>query len=141
MNSLRYGYEIRRKTLPTIGPPRLESAKTFAYIRCERLGSLENAFRLSSAVGLSLDFMANENMVEDPILETAGLTEAHRELLAIANAMGVRQVTQLLDIAQHLGYDMALRRLIDARPTIQPVAADSTASTKATTAALKKSGS
>ena len=102
---------------------------------------LENGFRLSSAVGLSLDFMANENMVEDPILETAGLTEAHRELLAIANAMGVRQVTQLLDIAQHLGYDMALRRLIDARPTIQPVAADSTASTKATTAALKKSGS
>ena len=102
---------------------------------------LENAFRLSSAVGLSLDFMANENLVEDPILETAGLTEAHRELLAIANAMGVRQVTQLLDIAQHLGYDMALRRLIDARPTIQPVAADSTASTKATTAALKKSGS
>ena len=85
--------------------------------------------------------MANENLVEDPILETAGLTEAHRELLAIANAMGVRQVTQLLDIAQHLGYDMALRRLIDARPTIQPVAADSTASTKATTAALKKSGS
>ena len=102
---------------------------------------LENAYRLSSAVGLSLDYMANENQTDDPVLESAGLTEAQRELLTLANVMGVRQVTQLLDIAQHLGYDTALRRLIDARPTIQAVAAESTVSTKAANAALKKSGS
>jgi hypothetical protein len=85
--------------------------------------------------------MANENQTDDPVLEAAGLTEAQRELLTLANVMGVRQVTQLLDIAQHLGYDTALRRLIDARPTIQAVAAESTVSTKAANAALKKSGS
>ncbi|MCY2933802.1 MAG: helix-turn-helix transcriptional regulator [Planctomycetota bacterium] len=107
---------------------------------------LENAFRLSNAVGLSLDFMANETLTEDPRLETTGLTESQRELLTLANAIGLRQVTQIMDIVQHLGYEMSLRRLIDARPTIEVLGADPTASSKAsgtsiTNAAMRRSGS
>lgn len=85
---------------------------------------LENAYRLAKAVGVSLDFMANEELTEDPRLESAGLTDAQRELLAIANSIGMRQVTQLLDIVEHLGYDISLRRLIDARPMIEALGSD-----------------
>ena len=103
---------------------------------------LENAFRLSTAVGLSLDFMANETLVEDPRLETAGLSDSQRELLSLANTIGVRQVTQILDIVQHLGYDTSLRRLIDARPTIEAVGVDSIGSSKpAVNPSMRKSGS
>ncbi len=89
---------------------------------------LENAYRLSRAVGLSLDFMANEELTEDPRLEMSGLTESQRELLNASNAIGIRQTMQILDIVQHLGYDIAFRRLIDARPVIEPVGADSVGS-------------
>jgi transcriptional regulator with XRE-family HTH domain len=85
---------------------------------------LENAFKLAKSVGLSLDFMADENLSEDPRQESVGLTDSQKELLAIANGVGLRQVTQLLDIVQHLGYDVALRRLIDARPVIEPLGSD-----------------
>jgi transcriptional regulator with XRE-family HTH domain len=85
---------------------------------------LENAFRLAKAVGLSLDFMANEELTEDPRMEMAGLSDQQRELLNVANAVGIRQTAQVLDIIQHLGYELALRRLIDARPTIEPIGAE-----------------
>ena len=102
---------------------------------------LENAFRLSTAVGLSLDFMANETLVEDPRLETIGLTDPQRELLTLANSIGVRQVTQILDIVQHLGYETSLRRLIDARPTIEAVGVDSSGSSKSgSSTGMRKSG-
>ena len=90
---------------------------------------LENAYKLCRAAGLSLDYMADDNMTEDPRHETIGLTDAQRDLLATANTVGMRQVTQLLDIVQHLGYDIALRRLIEARPVIEPLDADATKST------------
>ncbi|MFM7131529.1 MAG: helix-turn-helix transcriptional regulator [bacterium] len=85
---------------------------------------LENAHKLCRAAGLSLDYMADDNMTEDPRHETIGLTDAQRDLLATANTVGMRQVTQLLDIVQHLGYDIALRRLIEARPVIEPLEAE-----------------
>lgn len=85
---------------------------------------LENAYKLAKAVGLSLDYMADENVNEDPRQESIGLSEAQRELLTIANNVGMRQVSQVLDILQHLGYDVALRRLIDARPVIEPLGSD-----------------
>jgi len=89
---------------------------------------LENAYRLSKAVGLSLDFMANEELTEDPRLELSGLTDTQRDLLNVANSIGIRQTTQILDIVQHLGYDIAFRRLIDARPVIEPLGADTPSS-------------
>ena len=84
---------------------------------------LENANRLAKAVGLSLDYMANEEILEDPKLEAAGLTDGQRELLAVSASIGNRQVAQVLDIVQHLGYDVSLKRLIDARPSIEVVGA------------------
>lgn len=90
---------------------------------------LENAYKLCRAAGISLDYMADDNMTEDPRHETIGLTDAQRDLLATANTVGMRQVTQLLDIVQHLGYDIALRRLIEARPVIEPLEAESSKTT------------
>lgn len=91
---------------------------------------LENAQRLAKAVGLSLDYMANEELTEDPRLETAGLTDSQRELLSIAGSIGIRQVTQVLDIVHHLGYDVSLKRLIDARPSIEVVGANASGAGK-----------
>lgn len=107
---------------------------------------LENAYRLAKAVGLSLDFMANEELTEDPRLEMSGLSDSQRELLNVANAIGIRQTTQILDVVQHLGYDIAFRRLIDARPTIEPLGADPgsgtmNAASQSGTLGVRRSGS
>ena len=90
--------------------------------------------------------MANEELTEDPRLEMSGLSDNQRELLNVSNAIGIRQTTQILDVVQHLGYDIAFRRLIDARPTIEPVGADAGASTmnatgQSGTLGVRRSGS
>lgn len=75
---------------------------------------LVNAFRLSRALGVSLDFLADDEHEHDPLKPPAPVAPEERELVELASAIGHREARRLLETAQVLGYEVAIRRLLGA---------------------------
>jgi transcriptional regulator with XRE-family HTH domain len=77
---------------------------------------LENAFRLARAVGVSLDFLADETLDLDPLQTIAPASQVERELLEVAQKLGHLKALYVLEMVRTLGYEEANRRLLmDAR--------------------------
>lgn len=75
---------------------------------------LENALRLAQAVGVSLDYLTDDT--RDDVgtsggVGSGGLSVEEREVLAIAHELGARSARRILDSAQVLGFEVAIRRL------------------------------
>src|SRR5437763_2317931 len=49
---------------------------------------LENAFRLSRAVGVSLDFLADDSLESDPAQSSDPMSAEQREILDLAQGIG-----------------------------------------------------
>src|SRR4051812_231556 len=61
---------------------------------------LENAFRLARAVGVSLDYLADEALEVDPAQAAGPASAAEREVLEVARELGIPAAYRLLDIAR-----------------------------------------
>src|SRR3954447_25417002 len=72
---------------------------------------LENAFKLARAVGVSLDYLADDTLDEDPFQEVDPATADEREILEIVRQMGTRPALRILDAAQILGHEVPTRRI------------------------------
>src|SRR3954447_6865087 len=81
---------------------------------------LENAFRLAKAVGVSLDYLADDTLETDPAKAADPLTAEEREVLDLAHAVGCSRATRVLEVIRIVGYEVAMRRLLDARPALEP---------------------
>lgn len=75
---------------------------------------LENAFRLARAVGVSLDFLADDALETDPSQPAGPASATERDILEAAQALGYASAFRLLDIARVLGPEVAIRRLVGA---------------------------
>jgi transcriptional regulator with XRE-family HTH domain len=82
---------------------------------------LENAFRLARAVGVSLDYLADDALETDPIQPVGPATANERDILDVAQQLGYAPAYRLLDVARVLGYEVAIRRLLGAemKPLIE----------------------
>jgi transcriptional regulator with XRE-family HTH domain len=80
---------------------------------------LENAFRLARAVGVSLDFLADDTLEADPLVHKDPVTAEERELLDLAHGIGTSRVTRIVENVRLLGYEIAMRRLLDAKPVVE----------------------
>jgi transcriptional regulator with XRE-family HTH domain len=82
---------------------------------------LENAFRLSRAVGVSLDYLADDTLETDPIQPVGPASANERDILDVAKELGFAPAYRLLDIARVLGPELAIRRLLGAesKPVIE----------------------
>ncbi len=82
---------------------------------------LENAFRLARAVGVSLDYLADDTLEADPSHALGPTTDVERDLLNLGQQLGQENAHRLLYAAHVLGYDVAIRRIYGAesKPLIE----------------------
>lgn len=85
------------------------------------LPGLENAIALSRAVGVSLDYLADDIMDTDPNQPKESANEFEASILKLVREIGFLQSHTLLEISRNLGYELASKRLIEAKPTISPM--------------------
>ncbi|WP_337174703.1 helix-turn-helix transcriptional regulator [Paludisphaera sp.] len=83
---------------------------------------LDNALRLAQAVGVSLDYLADDRIEVEPgaAPEDALSAEDHK-VLAACKRIGADEVQRILEIVRILGYDVAMARLLGmaSRPVIE----------------------
>jgi len=80
---------------------------------------LENAFRLARAVGVSLDFLADDVLESDPLRGIDPITPEERRLLDLAQRIGLSRGILLLENISFIGYEMAMQRLLSAKPVVE----------------------
>jgi len=80
---------------------------------------LENAFRLARAVGVSLDYLADDALAIDPHQDADPLSTEERDVLDLAHGIGSSRAARILDIVRIVGYEVAMRRLLDAKPIVE----------------------
>src|SRR3954451_9146057 len=67
---------------------------------------LENAFRLARAVGVSLDYLADDSLETDPLHDADPLADGAREVLDLAHGIGTARAARFLEIVRIVGYDI-----------------------------------
>jgi transcriptional regulator with XRE-family HTH domain len=80
---------------------------------------LENAFRLARAVGVSLDFLADDALEVDPLRTTDPLSTEERRVLDLVQRVGSARAILLLENISFIGYETAMQRLLGAKPVIE----------------------
>jgi transcriptional regulator with XRE-family HTH domain len=80
---------------------------------------LDNAFRLAKAVNVSLDFLADDSRDVDADQPAEHHSPEERKILGLAQKIGSAEVLAILENVRFLGYEVAMSRLIGARPIIE----------------------
>lgn len=80
---------------------------------------LDNAMKLARAVGVSLDYLANESLEDEPTAPEEALSADQRRILGLCEKLGLAEALAILENARFLGYEIAMSRLVGARPVIE----------------------
>ena len=80
---------------------------------------LDNAFRLAKAVNVSLDFLADDSLDVESPQPADFLSPEERKIRNLALKIGYPEVLAILENVRFLGYEVAMSRLIGARPIIE----------------------
>jgi transcriptional regulator with XRE-family HTH domain len=80
---------------------------------------LDNAFRLAKSVNVSLDFLADDSLDMDASQSGDLMSPDERKVLNLTQKVGAPEVVAILEIVRFLGYDVAMSRLIGAKPIIE----------------------
>ena len=72
---------------------------------------LHNILRLARALGVSVDYLADDELEDDPLIPDAPIGDEEREVVERSRSLGFRDVLKVLDAVRILGFDVAIRRL------------------------------
>ena len=105
---------------------------------------LDNALRLARAVGVSLDYLADDEIEVEPAAPADPLSAEERKILNLVPKLGCPEALTILENVRFLGYEVAMSRLVGAKPVIEadkdmadtrsPLSAPSVISARAATA-------
>ncbi len=76
---------------------------------------LENAYRLAKAMGVTLDYLADDALEADPGANADPLSPDEREVLDLAQGIGLTRASRILENIRIIGYEAAMRRLLEAK--------------------------
>ncbi len=80
---------------------------------------LDNAYRLAKAVGVSLDFLADDTLDVEPAPPSDKLSPEERRIVSIAQKIGCAEVVTILELLRFIGYEVAMSRLTGGKPVIE----------------------
>jgi transcriptional regulator with XRE-family HTH domain len=99
----------------------ISDSEVSRILRGKSSPSLEYAQRLARALGVSLDYLADDECDDDATGTAGSMSDRERELLDLAREIGPRQARRVLETALDLGYEVAIRRLLglEMKPVIE----------------------
>lgn len=79
---------------------------------------LHNILRLARALEVSVDYLADDSLQDDPCAELPAIPSEEAALLDLVRTIGSREVEMILDATRILGFETAIRRLygVEFRP-------------------------
>jgi len=80
---------------------------------------LDNAFRLAKAVGVSLDFLADDSLDVEPEPPSDKLSPEERKIISIAQKIGYPEAAHILETLRFIDYEVAMSRLVGGKPIIE----------------------
>jgi transcriptional regulator with XRE-family HTH domain len=80
---------------------------------------LDNAFRLAKAVGVSLDFLADDTLDVEPAPPSDKISPEERKIVSIAQKIGCTEVVLVLEALRFIGYEVAMSRLMGGKPIVE----------------------
>jgi transcriptional regulator with XRE-family HTH domain len=80
---------------------------------------LDNSLRLAQALGVSLDYLADDRLDSEPPEPADILSPDERKVLSIVQKLGPPEVLTILENVRFLGYEIAMSRLVGAKPIIE----------------------
>lgn len=82
---------------------------------------LDNALRLAQAVGVSLDYLADDRIDVEPSQADDALTPDDQRILGLCKKIGHEEALDIMKAVQRMGYEVAMARLlgIAGRPVIE----------------------
>ena len=85
------------------------------------LPGLENAIALARAVGVSLDYLADDSLDVDPNQPKESADERETTIQRLAREIGFKQAEYILEYTRIIGYDVAMHRLVEAAKPVVSV--------------------
>ena len=99
------------------------------------LPGLENAIALARAVGVSLDYLADDALEVDPNRPKESADEREATIQRLAREIGFKQAEYILEYTRIIGYDVAMHRLVEAaKPVVSLPESTRSVTTPLTTA-------
>ncbi|ODU00216.1 MAG: hypothetical protein ABS79_03775 [Planctomycetes bacterium SCN 63-9] len=80
---------------------------------------LDNAYRLAKAVGVSLDYLADDTLDQEPAQPGGTVSSEERKALNLIQKIGLSESLAILENARFLGYEIAMSRLVGAKPVVE----------------------
>jgi transcriptional regulator with XRE-family HTH domain len=80
---------------------------------------LDNALRLAQALGVSLDYLANDGLDQEPPEPADALAPEERKVLGLVSKIGCAETLTILENVRFLGYEVAMSRIVGAKPIIE----------------------
>ncbi len=85
------------------------------------LPGLENAIALARAVGVSLDYLADDSLDAEPSQPKESANELESAILRLVREIGPLESFHILQTTRFMSYEVAANRLIEGKPIVAPM--------------------